>query len=86
MYRQFLKAGQAATEGHNKKHIRSLIREGFENPTFARDPEIEIKGKVTKQTSPNSSLCYSQKHTSITPIGWCARRLHSSKGIYRNNG
>ncbi|OBZ84092.1 hypothetical protein A0J61_07864 [Choanephora cucurbitarum] len=47
MYRQFLKAGQAATEGHNKKHIRSLIREGFENPTFARDPEIEIKARNT---------------------------------------
>ncbi|KAI8372210.1 tRNA-I(6)A37 thiotransferase enzyme MiaB [Blakeslea trispora] len=44
LYRQLSKAGQAATEGHNKKQIQLLIREGFENKSFSLDPEIQTKG------------------------------------------
>ncbi|RCH80184.1 hypothetical protein CU098_003000, partial [Rhizopus stolonifer] len=47
MYRRFLRAGQAATEGPNKKHAQSLIREGFENKGFLHDPEIDVKVKNT---------------------------------------
>jgi tRNA A37 methylthiotransferase MiaB len=43
-YRQLLKAGNAAADGVNKKHIRSLIRQGFENKKYLTDPEIDVKG------------------------------------------
>ncbi|KAI7905665.1 tRNA-I(6)A37 thiotransferase enzyme MiaB [Cokeromyces recurvatus] len=43
-YRTFLKAGNIAVEGVDKRHIKKLIREGFENHQFLYDPEIEIKG------------------------------------------
>lgn len=43
-YRQFLKAGDAATDGTDKKHIKSLIRQGFENKQYLTDPEIDVKG------------------------------------------
>lgn len=43
-YRAFLKAGKAAVDGVNRKHIQSLIRQGFENKQFLVDPKIDIKG------------------------------------------
>ncbi|CAO3609291.1 unnamed protein product [Mucor fragilis] len=46
-YRQFLKAGDAAVDGADKKHIKLLIRQGFENKQYLTDPEIDVKVKNT---------------------------------------
>ncbi|KAI8967901.1 hypothetical protein BDF20DRAFT_897731 [Mycotypha africana] len=46
-YRIFLRTGKKAVDGVNRKHIKSLIREGFENKVFLSDPNIELKAKNT---------------------------------------
>jgi tRNA A37 methylthiotransferase MiaB len=43
-YRAFLKAGKAAVDGVDRKHVQSLIRQGFENKQFLVDPKIDVKG------------------------------------------
>ncbi|KAI8638443.1 hypothetical protein BD408DRAFT_446809 [Parasitella parasitica] len=55
-YRQFLRAGDAAVNGVNKRHVKSLIRQGFENKLYLTDPEIEIKAKNTLMLLNNASL------------------------------
>lgn len=46
-YRQFLKAGDAAVDGVDKKYIKLLIRQGFENKQYLTDPEVDVKGICT---------------------------------------
>lgn len=48
LYRQFLKAGEAAViSSQTKRNIRLLIREGFESDKFRADPNIDTKMKNT---------------------------------------
>ncbi|GAN04701.1 radical sam proteins [Mucor ambiguus] len=54
-YRHFLKAGDAAVDGVDKKHIKLLIRQGFENKQYLTDPEIEVKVKNTLTLLKNAS-------------------------------
>ncbi|KAL7328067.1 hypothetical protein PS15p_206391 [Mucor circinelloides] len=54
-YRQFLKAGDAAVDGVDKKHIKLLIRQGFENKQYLTDPEVDVKVKNTLTLLKNAS-------------------------------
>ncbi|CEP19127.1 hypothetical protein [Parasitella parasitica] len=55
-YRQFLQAGYAAVDSVNKRHIKSLIRQGFENRQYLTDPEIHVKAENTLMLLNNASL------------------------------
>ncbi|CAO0799221.1 unnamed protein product [Mucor circinelloides] len=54
-YRQFLKAGDAAVDSVDKKHIKLLIRQGFENKQYLTDPEVDVKVKNTLTLLKNAS-------------------------------
>ncbi|KAL9558460.1 hypothetical protein MBANPS3_000878 [Mucor bainieri] len=54
-YRQFLKAGDAAVDVVDKKHIKLLIRQGFENKQYLTDPEIDVKVRNTLTLLKNAS-------------------------------
>lgn len=55
LYRQFLKAGDAAVTKNHSKHLRALIRQGFTTDRFLLDSNINTKVKNTLELFHNAS-------------------------------